>query len=109
MSKIFRSKLTENKFNRSSELTWTVWPVWEGMFLIRLLEGWDVPPDEGAKYLEKNDEIICGSCTGGRYFVRIPKWNNRSNHNSKSLNPTIHGRKYRNDTLNNKINRLPWL
>jgi hypothetical protein len=34
------------------------------MFLTRLLEGRDVPLDEGAKYLEKNDEIICGSCTG---------------------------------------------
>jgi len=39
------------------------------VFPTRLLEGRDVLPGEGAKYLAKNDEITCGSCTRGRNFI----------------------------------------
>jgi hypothetical protein len=36
------------------------------VFPTRLLEGRDVFPGEGAKYLAKNDEITCGICTRSR-------------------------------------------
>lgn len=43
-------------------------------------------PGEGAKYLAKNDEITCGSCTRGRNFItpnRKEKYIHSQLYNSK--------------------------